>query len=185
MKLRYIYYFISVVCLLSSCGTSKYGAQKRTNGATKVVNNYHQNTKETKETKKTKDAEKIAKYAGSFTGTRYRSGGTTPKGFDCSGFTQYVFKEFNYRLPRTAREQSKAGRSVDKRKDIRPGDLVFFTGSNQKSRTPGHVGIVVEVNGKGNFLFIHSSSSRGITVSSDTESYYKARYLTARRIIKQ
>jgi cell wall-associated NlpC family hydrolase len=148
--------------LLSSCGASKYNTQTRTG----------------------KEINKIIEYAGSFTGVRYKAGGSTPKGFDCSGFTQYVFKEFNYRLPRTTSEQGRVGVKIDKKKDVQPGDLVFFTGKNKNSKTVGHVGIVVDANRKGNFLFIHASTSRGITVSSNTESYYKTRYLLARRIIQ-
>jgi cell wall-associated NlpC family hydrolase len=161
MNLRFVSYCLFVVLFLSSCGASKYSAQKRAN----------------------KEIDKIIEYASNYTGARYKAGGSTPKGFDCSGFTQYVFKEFNYRLPRTTQEQSKVGMSVN-RKGLRPGDLVFFTGKNRNSKTVGHVGIVVNANGKGNFLFIHASTSRGVTVSSDTESYYKPRYLLARRIIK-
>jgi cell wall-associated NlpC family hydrolase len=162
MKLRFIFYCLIVASFLSSCGTSKYSNQSRDN----------------------KEVNKIIEYAGSFTGVRYKAAGSTPKGFDCSGFTQYVFKKFNYRLPRTTQEQSRVGVSVNK-KELQPGDLVFFTGKNRNSKIVGHVGIVVNANGKGNFLFIHASTSRGITVSSDTESYYKPRYLLARRIIRK
>jgi cell wall-associated NlpC family hydrolase len=161
-KLRFILYLVLVLFLLSSCGTSKYSTQKHAD----------------------KEVENMIKYAGSFTGTPYKIAGSTPKGFDCSGFTQYIFKKFNYHLPRATQEQSKVGIKVDKKNAIKPGDLVFFTGKNKNSKTIGHVGIVVDANGKGNFLFIHASSSRGVTVSSDTESYYKPRYLLARRIIQ-
>jgi cell wall-associated NlpC family hydrolase len=161
MKLRFIFYFLFSVLLLSSCGTSKYGTQRDVN----------------------KEVNKITEYAGKFTGVRYKAGGSTPKGFDCSGFTQYVFNKFNYRLPRTTGEQSKTGVAVN-RKELRPGDLVFFRGTNKKSKAARHVGIVVEANGKGNFRFIHASTSRGVTVSSGTESYYKPRYLLARRIVR-
>jgi cell wall-associated NlpC family hydrolase len=161
MKLRFVFYCLFIVLFLSSCGASRYSNQSRAN----------------------KEVNKIIEYAGNFTGVRYKAGGSTPKGFDCSGFTQYVFKEFNYRLPRTTQEQSRVGASIN-RKELRPGDLVFFTGKNRNSKTAGHVGIVVDANGKGNFLFIHASTSRGITVSSNTESYYKPRYLLARRIVR-
>ncbi|MDR2056772.1 MAG: C40 family peptidase [Dysgonamonadaceae bacterium] len=161
MKLRFIFYFLFVAFFLSSCGASKYSSQNTTN----------------------KEINKIIGYAGNFTGTPYKAGGSTPKGFDCSGFTQYVFKKFNYYLPRTTQEQSKMGTSVNK-KNIRPGDLVFFTGKNKNSKRVGHVGIVVDVNRKGNFLFIHASTSRGVTVSSSLESYYKSRYLLIRRIVR-
>jgi cell wall-associated NlpC family hydrolase len=161
MKLRFILYFLLAIFIFSSCGASKQSNQIRAN----------------------KEVNKIINYASDFTGVPYKPGGTTPKGFDCSGFTQYVFKEFNYLLPRTTGEQSLMGIKVDK-KEVRPGDLVFFTGTNSRSKNVGHVGIVVDANGKGNFLFIHASTSKGITVTSSLESYYKPRYLLARRIVR-
>jgi cell wall-associated NlpC family hydrolase len=156
MKFRFIIYFIAAIFLFTSCGASKNGVRSLNS--------------------------KIINYAGQFTGVPYKTGGATPSGFDCSGFTQYVFNKFNYHLPRSTAEQSKAGINVDK-KNIKQGDLVFFTGKNQKSRKVGHVGIVVESSGKGNFLFIHASTSKGVTISSSLESYYKQRYLSARRIV--
>jgi cell wall-associated NlpC family hydrolase len=162
MKLRFIFYVGFFLFIFSSCGTSKYSSQRRAD----------------------KEIGKIIRYAGNFMGTPYRMGGNTPKGFDCSGFTQYVFKEFNYHLPRTTEEQGKMGAKIAKKKDLKPGDLVFFTGNNQRSKRVGHVGIVVDVNGRGNFRFIHASTTRGVMISRDTESYYKSRYLLARRIVK-
>jgi cell wall-associated NlpC family hydrolase len=161
IRLQFILYSVFALLLFSSCGASKYGAPKSAD----------------------REVRRIIEYAGNFTGVPYKTGGNTPKGFDCSGFTQYVFKEFNYRLPRTTQEQGRIGKTVDKKK-LRPGDLVFFTGNNKNSKTAGHVGIVVDANRKGNFLFIHASISRGVTVSSSTESYYKPRYLMARRMIR-
>ena len=93
-------------------------------------------------------------YASQFKGTRYRSGSSSPKGFDCSGFTSFVFKKFGYDLN---------GRAVGKR--------------------VGHVGIVTEVKDNGTFEFIHSSNSRGVVVSSSEEPYYKRRYVGANRVI--
>ena len=76
----------------------------------------------------------------SFRGAPYRNGGTTPEGFDCSGFVQYVFGLHGVAMPRETREQFRIGRTVD-RDDLVPGDLVFFT-----TVAPGasHVGIVID-----------------------------------------
>jgi cell wall-associated NlpC family hydrolase len=75
------------------------------------------------------------------------------------------------------------GIRLDKR-EIRPGDLVFFTGRNARSKKVGHVGIVVDSGKNGNFIFIHASTSKGVTVTSSTEDYYRERYLSARRVVK-
>ncbi len=128
-----------------------------------------------------KKVDTALEHAHSYIGTKYRSGGTTPKGFDCSGYVQYVFKKVNHNLPRSSKDQSKAGRKID-RKKLLPGDLVFFSGS-KGGRKVGHVGIVTKVRKGGNFDFIHSSTKRGIIVSSISEEYYKKRYITARRVI--
>ena len=109
-------------------------------------------------------------------GTPYLWGGTTKAGFDCSGFIQYIFDKFKLDLPRTSNTQAKEGTSVDQ-ENLRAGDLVFFNTSGQGI---SHVGIFL-----GNNKFAHSSSSRGVTISNLSESYYKNRYVTARRVVSQ
>ncbi len=123
----------------------------------------------------------LLNYAYTFLGTKYRIGSSSPKGFDCSGFTSFVFKEFGYELNRTSRMQVSNGVPVAKN-ELRPGDLVFFNGRAVGKRI-GHVGIVTEVKDDGEFEFIHSCNSKGVTVSSSEESYYKRRYVKASRVI--
>lgn len=124
----------------------------------------------------------LLNYARSFTGLRYRRGGKTTAGFDCSGFTGHVFGEFGIKLPADSRSQYTQGDAVE-RHDLRPGDLVFFTGRSAASGRVGHVGIVTSVDdATGRFRFIHSANSSGITESSSTEPYYRRRYLGARRV---
>ena len=121
--------------------------------------------------------------AKSHLGKRYRSGGKGPSAFDCSGFSGYVYHQFGYNLGASSRDQFTQGEEV-KDKDLRKGDLVFFTGRNRK-RGVGHVGIVVSVdNEKGTFTFIHASTSQGIKIDSNI-GYYEGRYLGARRIITE
>ena len=125
----------------------------------------------------------LLSFANKFRGVPYRWGGTTPRGFDCSGFTSYVFNKFGYKLARMGRYQLHNGDRVD-RSQLKPGDLVFFGGRANRPGI-GHVGIVTAVDGNGHdFSFIHASTRRGITVSHSSESYYNARYRSACRIIK-
>lgn len=120
----------------------------------------------------------LIKYAATFLGTPYRSGGASPKGFDCSGYTQYVFSKFGYSIPRGPSSQYNAlGTSISK-SELKPGDLVFFK-NPYNGRSVGHVGIYV-----GNGQMIHSNqpggSVRYVTINS---GYYSRNYVGARRVI--
>ncbi len=106
-----------------------------------------------------------------FIGTPYVFGGTSPSGFDCSGYTQHVFAMLGISLPRTADAQYYAGRPTTG--GLRAGDLVFF---QTYEPGPSHVGIYV-----GNGRFIHSSS-HGVMVSPLAQSYWASRYIGAKRV---
>ena len=114
-------------------------------------------------------------------GKRYSRGSKGPNAFDCSGFSSYVYRQFGYSLSPSSRDQYNQGEKVD-RKDLRKGDLVFFKGRSTKGGV-GHVGIVVNADDKGNFSFIHASTSRGITVSNCSEPYYASRFVGAKRVV--
>ena len=117
-------------------------------------------------------------------GKRYRSGAKGPNNFDCSGFTSYVYNQFGYKLNSSSRGQYSDGIEVDS-DDLRPGDLVFFTGRNSKGGV-GHVGIVVNADNENHtFNFIHAATSSGIQVDRSSAPYYQKRYLGARRIITE
>lgn len=113
-------------------------------------------------------------------GKPYRSGSKGPSAFDCSGFSSYVYKQFGYSISPASRAQYGEGVKID-RKNLRKGDLVFFT-SRRSGNNVGHVGIVVSADNKtGDFKFIHASI-KGIKID-DCKGYYEGRYVGARRII--
>ena len=114
-------------------------------------------------------------------GTRYRAGGSNPStGFDCSGFTKYVFSQFGIKLPPSSADQAEFGKVVPLEKADK-GDLIFFKGGDEKSKKVGHVGIVI--GGKGDDLqFIHASTSKGIMISKLGEKYFKVRFVRIRRV---
>ncbi|CVK17831.1 hypothetical protein SPSPH_015490 [Sporomusa sphaeroides DSM 2875] len=109
-----------------------------------------------------------------YQGVPYVFGGTSPGGFDCSGFTRFVFAQSGISLPRMADEQFAVGRPVSYSR-LQPGDLVFFT-----TYAPGasHSGIYI---GDGNF--ISATSSRGVAIASMSSSYWGPRYIGARRVM--
>lgn len=123
--------------------------------------------------------------AKNYLGCKYGSGRMGPDRFDCSGFTCYVYSFFDIVLGRSSRDQYLMGREIYDPRALQPADLVFWTGSNSKNQTVGHVGMVIDVNeDTGVFRFIHSATHTGITISSSNEEYYQKRYMGARRIIE-
>ena len=107
-------------------------------------------------------------------GTPYRDGGSDPSGFDCSGFTQYVFAQHGVALPREVRDQFRQGKSI-KPEDLAAGDIIFFTTT---APGPTHVGIAI-----GGDQFVHAPSTTGVVrVERLGSSYWSARYLGARRL---
>lgn len=119
--------------------------------------------------------EAIVKKAKQYLGVPYVWGGSSPSGFDCSGFTQYVMRACGYTINRTASAQLENGKKVSY-SDLRPGDLVFFKNTYNTSSPASHVGIYV---GDGNF--IHAGGS-GVVITSLSMDYYASRYTTARRV---
>ena len=122
-------------------------------------------------------ADKIVATAKQYLGTPYVYGGSSPRGFDCSGFMYYLYGQYGYSLWRGAGGQwNHNGTKVDK-SDLQPGDLVFFSDSVDPI---GHVGMYI-----GNNQFIHASSGKGcVVITSLSSSYYANHYTGAKRIIQ-
>ena len=133
-----------------------------------------------KETKGAKKSNAIIKTAMDYNGTPYRYGGTTRKGMDCSGLIYVSFKEHGVPLQRVSAQMAKQGKKI-KLKEVEKGDLLFFTTSKNKNRI-NHVGLVVSTRG-GDIEFIHSTTSRGVLVSSLSEGYWNYAFDHARRIL--
>lgn len=119
-------------------------------------------------------ASAIIATAKKYIGVPYVWGGSTPSGFDCSGFVQYVFNAHGISLPRTSKAQYGVGTKVSK-SSLKAGDLVFF---DTEGSGVSHLGIYI-----GNNQFIHASSSKGVTVTSLSNTYWAPRYYGAKRVL--
>jgi cell wall-associated NlpC family hydrolase len=120
------------------------------------------------------DGYEVAGTALALRGIPYRNGGTDPSGFDCSGFTQYVFSQYGVALPREVREQYRMGKSIGP-EELAPGDIVFFSTTEPG---PSHVAIAI-----GGDEFVHAPSSTGVVrVEHLSSTYWAPRFLAAKRL---
>ena len=156
--------------------TSRSGSttreQTKTNTAKTTASNTTQDTSKvvTESTSTSQSGNSVVSYAKQFLGCKYVYGGTSTSGFDCSGFTQYVYKHFGVNLNRTAASQYSNGKAVT---SLQAGDLVMFGKSGIN-----HVGIYI-----GGNTFIHAANpGRGVTIDTLSTGYYKTNYVGARRI---
>lgn len=163
--------------ILSSCGSSKnkrVASKKQQTSKTVIKQNKNSNVAVPVV------AKSIIKNAKKYEGTRYKYGGTTRKGMDCSGLIYTAFKEDNVAIPRSSSAMSKSGDWVDLKK-VRPGDLLFFA-TKKNSRNINHVGLVTAIKGD-DVEFIHSSTSRGVITSKVKEKYWYFAFVQARRVL--
>lgn len=152
--------------------TTKTASNSATKNTNKTVSNVSttSTTKKKESTASSKSGSSVVSYAKQFLGCKYVYGGTSPSGFDCSGFTQYVYKHFGVNLNRTAAAQYSNGKSVT---SLQAGDLVMFGKSGIN-----HVGIYI-----GGNTFIHAANKKqGVRTDSMSTGYYKANYVGAKRI---
>ncbi|GAM16211.1 C40 family peptidase [Mesobacillus selenatarsenatis] len=166
--------------LVTVSSQSKGWAKVSTKGKTGYVSSKYIAPKTTKKTSAPKPVTKTADYkakaisvAKSNLGVKYKWGGNTTSGFDCSGLVTYSFDKAGVKLPRTASEMySKAGTKVT---SFQPGDLLFYATSGGKKVT--HVAIYI-----GNGQMIHSATSKGVSIVSINNSYWKPKFIGAKRI---
>lgn len=179
------YIFLLILAIgFSNCKSSKQ--TKVVTKKSKVEKRDHSKSAElskngTKKIKPTK-ADQVISYSKQFLGTRYKWGGTTKRGMDCSGLVFESFNAHNVYLPRISRDMAKKGKSIKLRETLK-GDLLFFkTGKSNRRNAINHVGLVVEI--KNNAIyFIHATSSKGVVISSLNESYWKNSFVEVRRIL--
>jgi cell wall-associated NlpC family hydrolase len=131
--------------------------------------------------RKASNADQVIDFAKKFLGVPYVYGGASPAGFDCSGFIQYVFREFGYSLARTAGDQSLFGFDVTL-SEVQPGDLLYFKGRNVNSSAIGHVAMVTAVR-DGRIEFIHAAGKSVRMDVLNNSSYYVPRFIKARRTL--
>lgn len=148
--------------LFASCKTGSTSVRKESKHETKhIVNN-------------------LIETASDNIGVRYKAAGITNTGFDCSGLVFYTFEKENIKLPRSSYEQSKIGKII-KFDDAKKGDLIFF--KTNKSKQINHVGLITEVS-REEIKFVHSSTSKGVIISSTREVYYKSSLVQINRIVE-
>ena len=188
------------LCLFLSCGAIKkkttYNKDRKVSvtssevkhtstekelNALKIPNNGEGNLEEIPAPIRSPDkADNIINTALSYTGVRYKFGGTTNKGMDCSGLLYVAFGEHDVPLPRISYQMADEGRRIRIEK-VTKGDLLFFNTGRGKNRI-NHVGLVVAVEGD-DIKFIHSSSARGVIVSSMREGFWNHAFVKATRIL--
>jgi len=184
--LKQVLFLILIAFSIASCSTKRHISKQSTNKQIQKESNEKVEIREHKKQisinhksdtqkpkKKTSVKQKLEVHYNKYKAVPYKYGGTSIKGFDCSGFVQYTYKNiFNIRLPRTTRLMLKEGTPI-KKSQLKIGDLVLF----RTSKRYRHVGIFM-----GDDLFMHVSTKKGIIKSNLNKPYWLKRYLASRRI---
>lgn len=177
--------------ILASCGSSnKVTSYRKVGSKVYSKSNHHKSStskssasesvyRSNNKSYTSKDASYVLKTAKSYLGVPYKFGGTNRTGFDCSGLVMVSFDELGFKLPRNSAKQASEGKEI-KISEAREGDLVFF---NTSGSSISHVGIIESIEKTGEIKFIHSSTSKGVIISSMDENYWKTRFVKAVRLL--
>lgn len=166
--MKKLLFILILIISFSSCKSSK------------SVNKKHTVIVKKSEAKPLFKADNIIDYAKKFEGVRYKYGGTTKKGMDCSGLIYTSFKSEAIQLPRTTKDLAISGDWIDL-KEVKKGDLLFFA-TKKNSRKVNHVGIVTSSR-VGRVEFIHATTSNGVITSDLSERYWYFAFVQARRVL--
>lgn len=193
---RLLFLLLIIFFSFSSCKSAKQAKKSSVSKTTKIIIEPRSNEDMAKDkTFPAKDltinsastnienskAYSIVEYAKQFKGVRYKFGGATKSGMDCSGLVFESFRSHNIILPRISRDMAKNGEKINLSR-VEIGDLVFFKTGSRRNEI-NHVGLVISTDNNGNIEFIHSSTSAGVIVSSITEAYWDKAFVEARRIL--
>ncbi len=180
--MKKIYVLIVITSLISSCNSSKKAVSKNKLPTVIVAAGEKKEEEKANRSEKVvlKKANEIVNTALTFKGTPYKYGGVTKKGMDCSGLIYTSFKKHDVALQRTSLSMSSQGEKIAL-ENAQKGDLLFFN-TNKNKRKINHVGLIVSVDNN-SIKFIHSTSSRGVLVSSLKEGYWKYAFIEIRRIL--
>ncbi len=178
--MRKILIFLSFL-LLVGCFAKKKTTYSKTRAVTvkSSEDDLSREEKTKKDTFENKKAEQVIETALTFTGVRYRYGGITKKGMDCSGLIHVALTENDIVFPRVSHQMANEGKRI-KIGQVQKGDLLFFK-TSKRGKDINHVGLVVAVDDE--IKFIHSTTSRGVIVSSLREGYWNAAFVKATRIL--
>jgi cell wall-associated NlpC family hydrolase len=176
-----------LILSFSNCKSSKRAKNKKVNSSKIITKKSEENNSEKttniisveSEPIKSK-AEFITDYAKTFEGVRYKWGGTTESGMDCSGLVFESFREHDIILPRISRDMAKKGDKIQLKK-VQKGDLLFFKTGNRRN-TINHVGLIVDIRDN-DIKFIHATSGKGVIISGLNETYWLKAFHEARRIL--
>ncbi len=170
------------IMLLSGCIAKKKTTYSKSRTVT--VNASDSKKRKTKRTKKAvaenDTADKVVHSALRFTGVKYRYGGTNKKGMDCSGLIYVALQENDILFPRVSHQMANEGKRI-RLNEAQKGDLLFFK-TRKKGKNINHVGLIVDIDGD-DVKFIHSTTSRGVIVSSLREGYWNSAFVKATRIL--
>ncbi|QBA65009.1 C40 family peptidase [Muriicola soli] len=187
-------FILASLCLgVTACGVVKkkttYGSNRKVTVAASELpgpsdidslSDHARESKDIEDKLSLERSEEIISTALTFTGVKYKYGGTTRKGIDCSGLLYVSFLEHDVYLPRVSYYMANEGKKI-KLEEVSKGDLLFFTTSKRRKRI-NHVGLVVAVDGE-DIRFIHSTTSRGVIVSSLKEGFWNYAFVKATRVL--